>query len=81
MDLAITSAGEWYVLFAGGRVVILDRQGQYRGLLDGQDGVPSSARRLLLDPASGDLLVGSMREGIAVVRTRTAQPAARQSRQ
>lgn len=69
IDVAVDRRDFWYVLFNKGVLVILDSQGEFLGLMDGEDGIPSSARRMLLDPASGDLIIGSSREGLVVVPT------------
>jgi hypothetical protein len=67
LDVAIDRGGSWLVLFSGGVIAILDRRGQVAGMLDAADGVPATARRLLLHPASGDIVVGSGGEGLIVI--------------
>lgn len=63
MDLAIDGEGRWFILVRGGAVAVLDRGGAFLALLDARDGIPASAARLLFDPATGDVIVGSRREG------------------
>lgn len=63
VDLAIDKEGRWFILSCGGTVVVLGPDGSFLALLDGRDGVPASAARLLLDPSTGDILVGSLRDG------------------
>jgi hypothetical protein len=63
VDLAIDREGRWFLLARGGAVVVLDPDGAFLALLDARDGIPASAARLLVDPATGDVLVGSRREG------------------
>jgi hypothetical protein len=63
VDLAIDKLGRWFILARGGTVAVLDAGGSFLALLDGRDGIPASAARLLLDPGSGDILVGSRRDG------------------
>lgn len=63
VDLAIDGEGRWFILARGGTVVVLDRDGAFLALLDVRDGIPASAARLLVDPTTGDIIVGSRREG------------------
>lgn len=63
MDLAIDKEGRWFILARGGAVAVLGPDGSFLALLDARDGVPASAARLLVDPATGDVVVGSRREG------------------
>jgi hypothetical protein len=65
-DVAIDKSGVWYLLF-NGVVVLLDPQGRFSGLLDAEDGIPPTARRLLAHPETGDVLVGSAGEGLTVI--------------
>ncbi len=67
VDLAIDSAGRWFLLYSNGVVVLLDAGGSFLGLLDAEDGIPSTSRRLIVVPEAvpeaGQVLVGSSREG------------------
>jgi len=63
VDLAIDQEGRWFILARGGTVVVLGPDGSFLALLDAGDGVPASAARLLLDPGTGDILVGSRGDG------------------
>jgi hypothetical protein len=63
VDLAIDTEGRWFILARGGTVVVLGPGGSYLMLLDSRDGIPASAARLLLDPATCDILLGSRRDG------------------
>jgi hypothetical protein len=66
LDLAIDNQGLWYLLFHGGNLALLDAQGNYLGLLDAEDGVPATARRLALAPNTGEIFIGSI-EGLVVL--------------
>jgi len=70
VDLAIAPDGVWYLLFQNGVLVLLDPQGQPLGVLDAEDGLPASARRLLADPTTGEVFVGS-NEGLVVISPAT----------
>lgn len=74
LDLAIDRLGQWYVLFGGGLVALLDREGGFLGIMDPEDGIPPSARRLLSHPVTGDAFIGSATEGLVIV---TPDPLAR----
>ncbi len=63
VDLAIDREGRWFILARGGTVAVLGPDGSFLALLDARDGVPASAARLLLDPGTGDILLGSRRHG------------------
>lgn len=63
VDLAIDREGRWFILARGGAVAVLGADGAFLALLDARDGIPVSAARLLVDPATGDIIVGSRREG------------------
>ena len=67
IDLAIDRDGTWYLLFREGILVLLDSEGNFVGLMDPEDGIPPTARRLLAHPATGDIFVGSSGEGPVVV--------------
>jgi len=67
IDVVIDNTGSWYLLFNRGIVVLLDSEGGFLNVMDWEDGIPPSSRRLLLHPATGDLFVGSGREGLVVV--------------
>lgn len=66
-DIAIDRNGIWYLLYNRGVLALLDSQGQFLNLLDAEDGIPPTARRLLSDRESGDVFVGSNAEGLVVV--------------
>jgi hypothetical protein len=63
VDLAIDNEGRWFILARGGAIAVLDPDGAFLALLDARDGIPASAARLLVEPATGDIIVGSRREG------------------
>jgi len=67
IDLAIDAADTWYVLFPGGVLALLGPGGDLIGLLDSEDGIPGSARRLLAPGGTGNVFVGSLTEGLVVV--------------
>ena len=71
IDVAVDKTGVWYLLFNKGVLVVLDSQANFLNLMDWEDGIPSTARRLLLHPKYGDLFVGSSREGLVIVPTVT----------
>lgn len=66
-DLALDRRGRAYLLYPDGLVVLLDEEGGFLGILDREDGVPSTARRLLAHPATGDVWIGSAAEGPVIV--------------
>ncbi len=68
VDLAIDQEGRWFILARGGTVVVLDGDGSFLALLDARDGIPTSAARLLVDPGTGDIVVGTRREGPRRIR-------------
>ena len=73
-DLAIDRTGTWYLLFKGGLIAVLSCKGDLLGILDSEDGVPSTARSLLANPLTGDVIVGSGNEGLLVIsETHTVQ--------
>jgi hypothetical protein len=63
VDLAIDQDGRWFILARGGAVVVLGPDGTFLALLDARDGIPPSAARLLVDPGTGDVVVGSRQGG------------------
>jgi len=63
VDLAIDKEGRWFILARGGTVVVLGPDGSFLALLDERDGVPASAARLLHDPGTGDIMIGSRLDG------------------
>jgi hypothetical protein len=63
VDLAIDSAGRWVLLYSNGAIVLLDASGNFLGVLDAEDGIPATSRRLLAVPAAREVLVGSGHEG------------------
>lgn len=64
VDLVIDDAGRWVILFSGGQLVLLDAQLRHVATLDERSGIPPSSRRLLYVPGSGEVLIGSAREGL-----------------
>lgn len=67
IDLAIDAAGHWYLLYSGGVLLILGTDGRFLGLMDPEDGIPPTARRLLAHPTTGDIFLGSGTEGAVVI--------------
>jgi hypothetical protein len=67
-DIAIDRSGTWYVLFPEGVVALLDSRGRPIGVLDREDGIPPTAARLLADPRTGQVVVGSQGEGVVVIQ-------------
>jgi hypothetical protein len=67
IDLAIDRTGIWYLLYNNGLVIVLDLKTDSAVLLDAEDGIPFTARRLLAHPATGEIFVGSASEGIVVI--------------
>jgi hypothetical protein len=63
VGLAIDSAGRWVLLYSNGVIVLLDATGSFLGVLDAEDGIPPTSRRLLAVPAAREVLVGSGHEG------------------
>ena len=67
IDLAIDGSGTWHVLYPGGVLALLRPDAGAADILDPEDGVPPTAVRLLTEPRSGDVFVGSDGEGVAIV--------------
>ena len=67
IDIAIGKDGIWYLLYKGGIVALLDQRGRFLNLMDMEDGIPFSSRRLLAHPDTGDIFVGSNGEGLIVI--------------
>jgi len=66
IDLAINEQGDWFLLFKNGVLVLLDSQGSPLGLMDTEDGIPASSRKLLLNPGNGELFIGGT-EGLVMI--------------
>ncbi len=66
-DIAIDRQGQWYLLYRGGLIAVLDPSGQPLHLLEPEDGIPPTARRLLAHPGTGEIFVGSTQDGLAVI--------------
>ena len=64
LDVALDDNGGLFLLHRGGVVLYLDPEGVFTGVLDDEDGIPSSARKLLFHPGTASLLVGSTLEGL-----------------
>lgn len=67
IDIGIDRNGLWYFLYNGGILAVINSEGQSIKLLDPEDGIPPTARRLLVHAKSGDVIVGSGNEGLATV--------------
>ncbi|MDQ6653869.1 MAG: hypothetical protein M3Y84_14145, partial [Acidobacteriota bacterium] len=67
IDIAVDKNGHWYLLYNSGVLALLDAAGNFVKLLDPEDGIPPTARRLLVHLETGDLVVGSDNEGLAVI--------------
>jgi hypothetical protein len=67
IDIGIDRNGLWYLLYNGGILAVINSEGQSIKVLDPEDGIPSTARRLLVHSRSGDVIVGSANEGLAIV--------------
>ena len=67
IDIAVDKNGLWYLLYNGGVLALLDSEGRFVKLLDPEDGIPPTARRLLTHLETGDVFVGSGNEGLVVV--------------
>src|SRR6185503_10311041 len=67
IDIAIDRTGAWHLLYREGLLATLSRDGRLLDVLDTEDGIPATARRLLADPETGELFVGSAQDGLAVV--------------
>lgn len=63
LDVAPGPGGGWYVLHAGGDLTLRSPEGHIVQVMDSEDGVPVTAQRLLSDPGTGLLVVGSSAEG------------------
>jgi hypothetical protein len=67
IDLAIDGRGTWHVLYPGGVIALLRPDAGAADILDPEDGIPPTAVRLLADPRTGEVFVGSDGEGVAIV--------------
>jgi len=68
IDVAIDGRGCWHLLYAQGLLAVLDRSGRPAAVLTTEDGIPSTARRLLAVASTDEVLVGSTTEGLRSVR-------------
>lgn len=68
IDLTIDARGRWTILFSSGQIVLLDSERRFEALFGPVDGVPASARRLVDSPSKGELLIGTMEEGLFVFK-------------
>ena len=68
IDIAIDDQNTWYILYSGGIVAILNSKFEFVNLLDDDDGIPSTAQRLMTLPQIGDILVGTNGEGVVTIR-------------
>jgi hypothetical protein len=64
IDLTISSDKRWAVLYAQGVVALLHPTKELLGLLDWEDGIPSTCVRLLYHPVANETLCGSSEEGL-----------------
>lgn len=71
IDLAIDKTGLWWLLYRGGLVALLRPDGEFAGVMDPEDGIPPTARRILAHPSTGEIIVGSDHEGILVIGPRS----------
>lgn len=67
IDIGIDRNGLWYLLYNGGILAVINSEGRSIKVLDPEDGIPATARRLLVHARSGDVIVGSANEGLAIV--------------
>ena len=66
IDLAINEQGQWFLLFKDGILVLLDSEGLPLGIMDTEDGIPASSRKILVNPGNGDLFIGG-NEGLVMI--------------
>jgi|GEM_PF-2902036 len=66
-DIAIDSRGKWHVLFPEGYLLTMDAKGNVSRVLDYEDGVPKTSRKLLYHAASNSLAVGTESEGMIFI--------------
>ena len=67
IDIGIDRKGLWYLLYNGGILAVINSEGRSIKVLDPEDGIPPTARRLLVHARSGDIIIGSGNEGLATV--------------
>ena len=67
IDIGIDRNGLWYLLYNGGILALINSEGQSIKVFDPEDGIPPTARRLLVHARSGDVIIGSGKEGLAIV--------------
>jgi hypothetical protein len=68
VDVAIDGRGRWTILYSSGQIVLLDGDRRFEALLGPAQGIPASARRLLDVVSSGELLIGTLEEGLFIFR-------------
>jgi hypothetical protein len=67
--LGIASELNWYISYLGA-IVVRGPEGGFLNILDTEDGIPVGNGEVLAHPATGDLFVGSVTTGMAVVLAR-----------
>jgi hypothetical protein len=70
--LAIDQNSLWWLLFQGGNLSLLAPAGTVRALLDPEDGIPPTARRLLVHPQTGEVFEGST-EDLVIIEAKAAR--------
>lgn len=64
VDLVVDDRGRWLILYSSGELILLDAEGRFDSVLGPGEGVPASTRSLLFVPATGEVLLGTAREGL-----------------
>jgi hypothetical protein len=64
VDVVIDNRGRWFILFSGGRLVLLDAERRFVAILGPAEGFPATARKLLHVAATDEILVGTGQEGV-----------------
>jgi len=68
VDVVIDKLGRWIILLSNGKLVLLDDSRHLVASLGVGNGVPGSARRLLLLPSTNEVLIGTRDEGVFVLK-------------
>lgn len=67
VDVVIDDHGRWFLLYSSGMLVLLDQNRRFVGILGTDQGIPATSRKLLYLPDSGEVLIGTGREGLFAI--------------
>lgn len=64
VEVVVDDRGRWLILYSSGELILLDAEGRFDSVLGPAEGVPASTRELLFVPATGEVFLGTAREGL-----------------